>query len=82
LSAPEDPVASVNDMCDVFFPKQVSTSKKMALKAILTNGLPDSAFTTQYMQYAGGDTSLESALRSRVNIVLSRILQMPEFHTI
>lgn len=82
LSVPEDPVIAINDICDVFFPKQISAAKKTALKVLLTNGLSDAAFTTQYLQYAGGDTTLESALRSRVNIVLSRVFQMPEFHTI
>jgi hypothetical protein len=82
LSVPEDPVIAINDICDVFFPKPISAAKKTALKVLLTNGLSDAAFTTQYLQYAGGDTTLESALRSRVNIVLSRVFQMPEFHTI
>jgi uncharacterized protein (DUF1800 family) len=80
LSLPEDPVVAIDDMCDVFFPKAVSDAKKLALKNLLTNGLSDAAFTTQYLQYVGGDTSLEAALRSRVNSVLNRIFKMPEYH--
>lgn len=82
LSFPEDPNVAIDDMCDVFFPKVISAAKKAALKALLTNGLSDSAFTSQYQQYAGGDTTLENTFRSRVNLVLSRIFKMPEFHTI
>jgi len=82
LSLPEDPNVAIDDMCDVFFPKMINATKKAALKALLTNGLSDTAFTSQYQQYAAGDTTLENTIRSRINLVLSRIFKMPEFHTI
>jgi hypothetical protein len=82
LSLPEDPNVAIDDMCDVFFPKSINATKKAALKALLTNGLSDAAFTSQYLQFSAGDNTLENTIRSRIQLVLSRIFKMPEFHTI
>ena len=82
LSLPDDPISAINEMCDVFFPKPISDTKKTALKALLTNGLSDATWAYQYQQYVGGDTTLEASIALRINVVLARIFKMPEFQMI
>jgi hypothetical protein len=82
LTLPDDPISAINEMCDVFFPKPISDTKKTALKALLTNGLSDATWAYQYQQYVGGDTTLEASIALRINVVLARIFKMPEFQMI
>ena len=55
----------------------------LILKAILTNNLPDFEWTVQYSQYQSdpGNPTFYVPVENRVNLVLSRLFQMPEFHT-
>ncbi len=84
LSNPSDATTVIDDICDVFSPKGISTIQKAILKAILTNNLPDFEWTLQYNQYQAEPTnpSTYTPVQLRVNLVLSRLFQMPEFHTI
>jgi len=84
LSLPSDAVQVIDDMCDVFFPKAISLVQKTTLKFILTNGQPDFEWTLQYNDYQAnlGNTTYSNPVKQRVELVLARIFQMPEFQTI
>lgn len=84
LSLASDPVIVIDDMCDVFFPKTISTLQKTTLKFILTNGQPDFEWTIQYNDYIAnpGNTTFSNPVKQRIELVLARIFQMPEFQTI
>jgi uncharacterized protein (DUF1800 family) len=84
LSLPSDAVQVIDDMCDVFFPKAISLVQKTTLKFILTNGQPDFEWTLQYTDYQAnpGNTTFSNPVKQRVELVLARIFQMPEFQTI
>ena len=83
LSVPDDPVIVIDDMVDVFTPKDVDALQKLILKAILTNSLPDFEWTVQYADYVAnpGNTTFSDPVKARVELVLARLFQMPEFHT-
>lgn len=82
LSLPSDAPTVINDICDVFAPKGVDAVQKLILKAILTNSLPDFEWTLQYNDYQNnpGNTTYSAPVELRVQLVLARIFQMPEFH--
>jgi len=85
LSNPSNATDVISDMCEVFCPKTINGVQQATLKAILINGVgitAEAAWTQQYLQYIGGDTSLESAINNRVQLTLSRLFKMPEFQTI
>lgn len=84
LSSPNDAVAVIDDLCTVFFPKTISSTQKLTLKFILTGGLPDFEWTVDYDAYAADPTNanVSNPIKSKVEQVLSRIFQMPEFQTI
>jgi hypothetical protein len=71
-------------MADVFTPKGLSAANKLTLKFILTNGQPDFEWTLQYTDYQAdpGNITLSNPIRQRVEFVLYRLFQMPEFQTI
>tara|TARA_B110000285_G_C15104360_1_gene607007 strand:+ start:115 stop:1734 length:1620 start_codon:yes stop_codon:yes gene_type:complete len=83
LSTPDDPVAVIDDMIDVFTPKDVDALQKLILKAILTDSLPDFEWTVQYSEYIAnpGNATFSDPVKARVELVLARLFQMPEFHT-
>jgi uncharacterized protein (DUF1800 family) len=84
LSVPSDPVAVIDDLSLVFFPKDISSTQKLILKAILTNNLPDFEWTVEYNDYQSnpGNTTYSDPVRTRIEAVLFQIFQMPEFQTI
>jgi len=84
LSIPSDAPQVIDDITDVFCPKGLSPAKKLTLKALLTNGLPDFEWTVQYNDYLAhpGDATYSDPVRQRVEFVLYRLFQMPEFQTI
>lgn len=84
ISDPSDPVAVIDDLCLLFFPKEVADSAKITLKTILLNGLPDFEWTLQYNDFIAnqGDTSYSDPIRVRLETVLYTIFQMPEFQMI
>lgn len=84
LSLPADAPQVIDDMVDVFTPKGLSATQKLILKSILTNGLPDFEWTLQYNEYVNnpGNTTYSDPVKQRVELVLSRLFQMPEFQTI
>jgi len=84
LSVPDNAVAVIDDLCTVFFPKPISAAQKTLLKYILTGGLPDFEWTNDYNAYAADPTNavVSTPVRTKVEQVLARIFQMPEFQTI
>jgi uncharacterized protein (DUF1800 family) len=84
LSLPSDAPQVIDDIVDVFCPKGLSTTQKLTLKALLTNGLPDFEWTLQYNEYLAnpGNATYSDPVRQRVEFVLYRLFQMPEFQTI
>ncbi len=83
LSDPYDAPTVIDDICDVFTPKDVDALQKLILKSILTNSLPDFEWTLEYTDYINnpGDPTYSDPVKQRVNLVLARLFQMPEFHT-
>lgn len=84
ISDATDPVVVIDELCLLFFPKEVSTSEKLTLKTILLNGLPDFEWTLQYNDYINnpGNTTYSDPIRTRLETVLFQIFQMPEFQMI
>lgn len=82
LSLPADAPTVIQDIVDVFFPKGVSALNFTILKSILTNGQPDFEWTLQYNDYQADplNTVVSDPVRQRVEQVLMRVFQMPEFH--
>jgi uncharacterized protein (DUF1800 family) len=84
LSSPSDPVQLIDDLTLLFCPKGLSIEEKMKLKTILTNGLPDFEWTTQYSQYLtnSSDETMKKALMLRIGLTLDTLFKFPEFQTI
>lgn len=82
LSIPADPVQVIDDIVDVFCPKGVDAIQKLILKSILTNGQPDFEWTIQYNDYINdpGNPTVSVPVAQRVELVLARVFQTPEFH--
>jgi uncharacterized protein (DUF1800 family) len=81
---PSDPVALINELCLLFFPKDGSENEKLLLKNILTDSLPDFEWTLQYNEYMANqnDLAYSDPVKFRIESVLYQIFQMPEFQTI
>ena len=82
LSLPSDPIQVIDDIVDVFCPKGMDAIQKLILKSILTNGQPDFEWTIQYNDYINdpGNSTLSVPVAQRVQLVLARVFQTPEFH--
>lgn len=83
LSLPPDAPAVIQDLVDLFCPKGLTPTQQLTLKLMLTGGLPDFEWTIQYNEYQAniGNPTYEDPVRLRVELVLSEMFQMPEFHT-
>ncbi len=83
LSAPSSAPTVIQDLADIFCPKGLTAAQQLTLKLMLTNGLPDFEWTLEYNDYQAniGNPVYEDPVRTRVELVLSQIFQMPEFHT-
>ncbi len=84
LSVPSSAPDVIDDMADVLTPKGLSTTKKLILKAVLTNGLPDFEWTIQYNDYLAnpGNPTFSDPIKQRIDLVLQQLFHMPEFQTI
>lgn len=84
LSAPATAQQVIDDMAEVFTPKGLSVATKTMLKLILTNGQPDFEWTLQYNEYLAdpGNPTVANPVRQRIELVLYRLFQLPEFQTI
>jgi len=81
LSVPSSAPQVIDDILTVFTCKGVSITEKAVLKSILTNGQPDFEWTIQYNDYLAdpGNTTVSTPVRQRVEFVLYRLFQLPEF---
>lgn len=81
LSLPSSAPQVIDDILTVFTCKGVSITEKAILKSILTNGQPDFEWTIQYNDYLAdpGNTTVSTPVRQRVEFVLYRLFQLPEF---
>jgi hypothetical protein len=84
LSVPSDAPQVIEDMVTVFCPKGLSSEKKIILKSILTNGLPDFEWTLQYNEYLADptNTAVSDPVKLRVALTLDQLFKYPEFQTI
>ena len=84
FSNPSDPVALIDEVCLLFFPKDASENEKLLLKNILTSNLPDFEWTLQYNEYVANqnDSTYSDPVKIRIESVLYQIFQMPDFQTI
>ncbi|MBU2020512.1 MAG: DUF1800 domain-containing protein [Bacteroidetes bacterium] len=84
LSYPSSPVDVIDDLCDLYFSKPVTSLDKTNLKNILTNSLPDFEWTDQYNEYIQSptDPTKSDPVRQRVELVLASIYRMAQFQTI
>ena len=84
LSVPADGVQVINDLCNLFFPKDIDQTKKDILLDILTNGLPLFEWTIEYGEYQlnPGDPNYADPIRTRIELVLKELFMFPEFQTV
>ena len=84
LSVPADGVQVINDLCNLFFPKDIDQAKKDILLDILTNGLPLFEWTIEYGEYQlnPGDPNYADPIRTRIELVLKELFMFPEFQTV
>ena len=84
LSNPSSAVDVIDDMVTVFCPKGLDAFKKLTLKGILTNGLPDFEWTIQYNEYLADPTNPAAVdpVKLRVALTLSQLFKMPEFQAL
>lgn len=84
LSNPSSAPDVIDDMATVFCPKGLDATKKLILKSVLTNGLPDFEWTIQYNEYLADPTNptYRDPVELRVSLTLGQLFKMPEFQTI
>lgn len=84
LSNPNDASQVIEDMVTVFCPKGLTTEKKLFLKTILLNGLPDFEWSVQYSEYIAnpGNPTFSDPVKQRVALTLDQLFKQPEFQTI
>lgn len=82
LSAPASAPQLVDDLCLVFFSNDLPANDKLALKSILTNGLPDFEWTIQYNEYLIDPSNpiFVAPVEQRIQAVLNVLFKMPQFH--
>ena len=84
LLLPSDPTQVIEDIVTVFCPKGLDDTKKIALKVILLNGLPDFEWTVQYNDYLAnpGNITFSDPIKQRLALTLDSLFKQPEFQTI
>ena len=82
LSAPGSAPQVIEDLCLVLFPKDIPAADKLAIKAVLTGGLPDFEWTLQYDEYLTNPTNptFYTPVELRMQAVLNVMFKMPQFH--
>jgi uncharacterized protein (DUF1800 family) len=82
LSAPASAPQVIEDLCLVLFPKDIPAVDKLAIKSVLTGGLPDFEWTLQYNEYLADPTNptFYTPVELRMQAVLNVMFKMPQFH--
>ena len=81
LSVPNDPNVVIDELVLLFFPKDITAIRKLALKNILTSGLPDFEWTNEYNDYIANNSNptYVDPVRNRLKLLLHKMLRFPEF---
>ncbi|MEN9699681.1 MAG: hypothetical protein RLZZ301_879 [Bacteroidota bacterium] len=84
LSDPSNAPQVIEDLCLVFFPKDIAAADKLVLKSLLTGGLPDFEWTIQYNDYlaAPTNTSLSGSVLQRMQALTNVLFKMPQYQVI
>ncbi|MBI2257829.1 MAG: DUF1800 family protein [Flavobacteriia bacterium] len=84
LSNPSDATQIIEDMALLFCPKGLDETKKIVLKTLLLNGLPDFEWTLQYNEYLAdpNNPTFSDPIKQRIALVLDQLFKQPEFQTI
>jgi uncharacterized protein (DUF1800 family) len=84
LSLPASADDVIDDMITIFCPKGLDFIKRLTLKNILTNGLPDFEWTIQYNEYLANpnDPVYVEPVKLRIALTLTTLFKMPECQTI
>lgn len=84
LSLPASAEDVIEDIVMLFCPKGLDPIKKITLKLVLTNGLPDFEWTIQYNEYLADPTNPATVepVKQRVAFTLFTLYKMPEFQVI
>lgn len=82
LNNPTEPNDLIKDIATTLFAQPLTEDQLVALKAIILPGLPDYEWTVEYGDYLAGDTSLESAIQTKLLALIGTMLKMPEFYLI
>ena len=83
LPNPGNPGDVIDDMVELFLPKGTTETQKLALKDVLTDGLPDFEWSVQYQEYinAPNDTDKSESVMKRIKETLTALFELPEFQT-
>ncbi|PQJ21181.1 hypothetical protein BSU00_09350 [Tenacibaculum sp. SG-28] len=77
MSDPYDAIALITELSDYLYPESISESRKRYFSENLLEGFPDYYWTTAWVKYeSDGD---ETVVKSRLNALLSRMINAPEF---
>jgi uncharacterized protein (DUF1800 family) len=81
LNRPDEPDLLIDELCDYLYPIPLTSAQKAFLKNTLLPGLPDYEWTVEWMDYVNDPTnSLKSTpVKSKLQTLLSTMMQMPEF---
>lgn len=77
MNDPSNAIALITELADYLYPESISESRKRYFSENLLEGFPDYYWTTAWVEYeSGGD---ETVVASRLNALLSRMINAPEF---
>ncbi len=81
LSVPSDPVVVIDELVRLLFPKDITAIRKLALKNILTSGLPDFEWTIEYNAYLANssDPVFIDPVNNRLKLLFHKMFRFPEF---
>lgn len=71
----------IEELANFLFPLGISTEQQVYLKNIILGGLPDSVWQEEYLNYSLDPTneSLVAPVRTKLRLLLSVMLTMPEY---
>lgn len=83
LSNPTNAVDVVNDMCLIFAAKDVDPIDKLAIKNVLTDGLPDFEWTNESTDYYAnpGNSTYSDPVAARIRATLAAVFKLYIFQT-
>jgi uncharacterized protein (DUF1800 family) len=81
LDNPDDATLVIEDLVKLFYPKDITAVRKLALKNVLLQGLPDFEWPLQYNDYLANPTNptFVDPIKNRLKALLYKMFQFPEF---